>query len=159
MSRPGKKDPHREIERKFLVRSLPGKLSAYPHKKIEQGYLAATRDGMQVRLRRAETSYSLTYKQNDGRSRIEREVELTPEQFAVLWPATNGKRLSKTRYEVPLNDLLVEVDVYRGRHAGLIVAEVEFASERAARQFEPPAWLGREVTGSTRYSNVRLALT
>ena len=154
-----RKDPHREIERKFLVRSLPKKLRSFPHREIEQGYLAASRDGVQVRLRRSGDKHFITYKRNHGGSRVEREVELTAEQFAILWPATSGKRLAKTRYDVPLDRLVVEVDVYRSRHAGLVVAEVEFDDERSAREFVPPNWLGKDVTGVAGYSNVRLALT
>jgi adenylate cyclase len=48
--------------------------------------------------------------------------------------------IEKTRYRVPHNDVLVEVDVFGGRHVGLVVAEIELAS--ADQQFELPAWLG-----------------
>jgi CYTH domain-containing protein len=41
----------------------------------------------------------------------------------------------------------------------LAVAEVEFASERAARQFDPPLWFGREVTGNERFANSHLAVS
>jgi adenylate cyclase len=51
----------------------------------------------------------------------------------------------------------VEIDVYHERHEGLIVAEVEFDEEAAARNFEPPDWLGADVTGDPRYSNQLLA--
>jgi CYTH domain-containing protein len=37
------------------------------------------------------------------------------------------------------------------------VAEVEFASEAQARDFEPPDWIGAEVTGDERYLNETLA--
>ncbi|HEX8280578.1 MAG TPA: hypothetical protein VF551_04315, partial [Chthoniobacterales bacterium] len=96
-------------------------------------------------------------KRDDRGGRIEREVELTPEQFDVLWPATEGRRLEKTRYDIPLGDCVVEIDIYRGRHEGMIVAEVEFSDEHAARAFQPPNWLGEDVSGQARYSNVRLA--
>jgi CYTH domain-containing protein len=148
---------HREIERKFLVRELPQNLAAYPHAELAQGYLAIAPGGVQVRLRRAGDRCSLTYKRNDRAGRIEREIALTPEQFDVLWPATEGMRLTKTRYDVSLGELVVEIDVYRGRHEGVVVAEVEFPDERAAREFQPPAWLGADVTHDSRYSNQLLA--
>ncbi len=148
---------HREIERKFLVRQLPADLAQFPSAEIEQGYLAIAPGGVQVRLRRAGAQHILTYKRDDGSARIEREVELTWEQFAVLWPATEGKRLTKRRYDVPFGGRVVEIDVYGGRHEGLVVAEVEFADENSARSFQPPEWLGEDVTGRARYSNVRLA--
>lgn len=155
MAAPG--NLHREIERKFLVRKLPDNLLAFPHREIAQGYLAIAPNGVQVRLRKAGANHSLTYKRNDGAARIEREIELAAEQFDVLWPATAGKRLTKTRYDVPLDELLVEIDVYSGRHEGMIVAEVEFSSEAAARAFQPPDWFGADVSHDSRYSNQLLA--
>jgi CYTH domain-containing protein len=148
---------HREIERKFLVRNLPENLGGFPHSEIAQGYLALAPGGVQVRLRKSGAEHWLTYKRGDGAARIEREVTLTSEQFAVLWPATEGKRLRKTRYRLPLGELTVEIDVYSGQHDGLVVAEVEFESEESARAFQPPEWLGDDVSHDPRYSNQLLA--
>lgn len=148
---------HREIERKFLVRKLPDKLEDFPHAQIEQGYLALEGDGVQVRMRKAGENLSLTYKRNQEDAREEREITLTPEQFAILWPATAERRLSKTRYDVPLGHLVIEIDVYHGRHEGLIVAEVEFADKAEAHSFQPPLWLGDDVSRDPRYSNQLLA--
>ncbi len=92
-----------------------------------------------------------------SRSREECEIKLSPKQFAALWPATAGRRLRKLRYEIPWRNLLIEIDIYRGRHSGLVVAEVEFSDHVTCRKFKPPSWFGREVTGEKRYSNVRLA--
>jgi hypothetical protein len=44
--------PDHEIERKFLVRSLPEKLGGFAQSEIEQGYLAIAPGGVQVRLRK-----------------------------------------------------------------------------------------------------------
>jgi adenylate cyclase len=148
---------NREIERKFLVRKLPGDLTNYPRNEIAQGYLVSMDDGLQVRLRKSDERYLLTYKRGTGNVREEREVELTAKQFDALWPATEGKRLVKTRYEVPLGERTVEIDLYHDRHEGLIVAEVEFDEEEAAKNFHPPNWLGDDVTGDPRYSNQLLA--
>ncbi len=52
---------------------------------------------------------------------------------------------------------MIEIDVYRGKHSGLVVAEVEFPDLATCREFKPPRWFGREVTSQNRYSNVRLA--
>jgi adenylate cyclase len=80
--------------------------------------------------------------------------------FERLWPLTEGRRIEKVRYLVPAEapGLVIEVDVYDGALAGLVVAEVEFAGEADAEAFVPPAWLGREVTGDARFKNQRLAV-
>ncbi len=151
------KDPHLEIERKFLIREMPRTLTKYPHQQIDQGYLTIGHDRSHVRLRRKGRSYSLTFKRGAATGREEREIRLTKKQFDVLWPATAGARLTKTRYEVPWKKWTVEIDVYHGSNDGLIVAEVEFADQIACENFQAPDWLGAEVTGRARYSNPRLA--
>ena len=110
-----------------------------------------------MRLRKKGKTASLTFKVGRGAQREEREIKLSPKQFAALWPATLGRRLYKLRYEVPWKNFLIEIDIYRRKHKGLVVAEVEFPSRTACRKFKAPAWFGREVTGNKRYSNVRLA--
>ncbi len=151
------KTPHLEIERKFLIEKLPRALERFPHKEIAQGYLVIARDKAHVRLRRAGRVCTLTFKRGPARAREEREIHLTPAQFATLWPATAGFRLTKTRYYVPFKKLTIEIDIYRGSNAGLMVAEVEFPDVATYHSFLPPAWLGDEVTGASRYGNVRLA--
>ncbi len=152
-----KTDSSREIERKFLLKRIPDGLMDYPHEEILQGYLAVERGGVQVRLRKKGSVCSLTYKRGNKIAREEREIRLSAEQFDVLWPATAGRRLTKIRCDVPWKQHVVEVDVYTGRHAGVIVAEVEFDDEKACREFVPPDWLGEDVTGQSEYSNVVMA--
>jgi adenylate cyclase len=150
---------NREIERKFLVKRLPENLKQSRHFVIEQGYLATESAGRQVRLRKTGNKASLTFKVGRGSHREEREIRLSPKQFAALWPGTAGRRLRKVRYEIPWDKVMIEIHIYRGRHAGLVVAEVEFPNTASCRRFKAPGWFGREVTGEKRYSNVRLALT
>src|SRR5213080_4534294 len=147
----------REIERKFLLKELPPGLNRFRSHVIAQGYLASEPGGRHVRLRKKGKTASLTFKVGRGAHREEREVNLSPKQFAALWPGTAGRRLRKLRYEIPWRNLMIEIDVYRGRHSGLVVAEVEFPDLATCREFKPPRWFGREVTSQKRYSNVRLA--
>jgi adenylate cyclase len=147
----------REIERKFLIKRLPREILSSRHYQIKQGYLAAEIGGRHVRLRQRAKTAMLTFKVARGVGREEREVRLSAKQFAALWPATAGRRLRKVRYEVPCRNFTVEIDIYQGRNRGLVIAEVEFPDEASCLKFEPPPWFGREVTGETRYSNIRLA--
>ena len=147
----------REIERKFLIKRLPLEMLRSRHFRIAQGYLASETGGRHVRLRKKSKTTFLTFKVGRGSVREEREIRLSPKQFATLWPATAGRRLRKTRYEIPWKNLKIEIDIYHGRNHGLMVAEVEFPSHASCRQFKPPRWFGREITGEKRYSNVRLA--
>jgi adenylate cyclase len=144
-----------EVERKFLV-DQPPDLSGVESEEIEQGYLAIGSDG-EVRLRRKGDRLLLTAKRGGGLSRDEAEVELDSQAFDRLWPLTDGRRLHKRRHVIPQGDLAIEVDVYEGDLEGLVVAEIEFPSEDEAREFDPPEWLGEDVTGDPRYLNETLA--
>ncbi len=148
----------REIERKFLLKRLPENLADYPHEEIDQGYLALEDGGVQVRLRRKGDTHTLTYKRGTETAREEREIRLSVDQFDALWPATEGRRLTKVRYDIPCGARTVEVDIYTGRHEGRVVAEVEFPDEASCRDFVPPSWIGEDVSGQGRYSNVVMAL-
>jgi CYTH domain-containing protein len=147
-----------EIERKFLIADPPdlGDTEGDP---IEQGYLALVDDegGAEVRLRRKAGRHLLTVKAGRGRSRAEEEIELDSHAFERLWPLTEGRRVTKTRYRLPCGARQIELDLYSGDLAGLAVAEVEFPDEGAADAFEPPPWFGDEVTGDHQYLNETLA--
>jgi CYTH domain-containing protein len=147
-----------EIERKFLVAEPPSSLERWPSTAIEQGYLALDEDGTEVRVRRRDRRTWLTVKSGAGRVRVEEEIEIEPERFERLWPLTEGLRIEKTRYEIDGGDgVLIELDVYTGDLAGVVVAEVEFDSEEAADAFDAPGWFGDDVTEDVRYKNQRLA--
>jgi CYTH domain-containing protein len=150
--------PQTEVERKFLVDAPPDKRLLETPALIEQGYVAAGSDGTEVRLRRKGDRFYQTIKQGQGLSRVQIEIELSPEQFESMWPHTEGRRVTKYRHEIPLGPHVIELDVFHGPLEGLIIAEVEFESVEQARVFEPPEWFGEEVTEDARFQNRNLAL-
>ena len=140
-----------EIERKFLPKELPDDLTQFAFHKIEQGYLCTS---PVVRIRRSDDDYYLTYKSSGMLAREEYNLPLTAEAYAHLKPKADGRIIEKTRYLIPLDDkLTVELDVFAGDLAPLILAEVEFSSEDEANAFVPPEWLGEDVTFDRRYHN------
>jgi CYTH domain-containing protein len=148
-----------EIERKYRLAARPDGLDEHESGRLEQGYLALDPAGAEVRVRRKGTKHMLTVKTGKGLARGEEEVALDAADFDRLWPLTEGRRVVKTRYLVPLdNGLTAEVDVYEGALEGLLTAEVEFADEAAAHAFTAPEWMGDDVTGDGRYANQSLAV-
>src|SRR3954454_11197913 len=145
-----------EIERKFLLEAVPDGLG--PGERIEQGYLAIDPSGSEVRVRRKGAKTLMTVKSGTGLVRGEEEWGVEPDRFERLWTLTEGRRVVKTRHEVPLGELIVEVDVYDGDLDGLVTAEVEFPDEATALAFAAPAWMGRDVTDDARYGNRVLAV-
>jgi CYTH domain-containing protein/CHAD domain-containing protein len=147
-----------EIERKFVLSELPPGLNEHPSTEIEQGYLAID-DEAEVRVRRAGDESRLTVKRGQGETREEIEIELARDQFDALWPLTESRRVRKRRYRMRLDGgACAEVDQYGGGLSGLLVAEVEFPSERDAAGFRAPPWFGEDVTADDRYANRTLAL-
>lgn len=151
------REPGTEVERKFLVDSLPGPEVLAPPTSIEQGYVAAGSSGAEVRLRRKGDRFYQTIKQGQGLSRVETEVALSRKQFEAMWPHTEGRRVFKHRHEIAFGPRVIELDVFQGALGGLIIAEVEFESVEQAAEFDPPEWFGDEVTDDARYQNRNLA--
>ena len=146
-----------EIERKFLIKQIPEGCTSFPCRQIEQAYLNT--DPV-VRVRRDNDDYSLTYKGKGLLSREEYNLPLNKEACKHLLAKADGIILTKKRYMIPVpgNDhLTIELDVFEGHYDGLILAEVEFASEEEAKAFNPPAWFGKDVTFSGEYHNSRLS--
>jgi adenylate cyclase len=144
-----------EIERKFVVREPPEGRDEQPAVSIRQGYLSL--EPAEVRIRSLDDRrHELTVKSIGGLTRTEVTLPLTGEQFDSLWPLVQAS-IEKTRHTWPENGRTVELDVYGGNLAGLLVAEVEFPSEEEATSFVPPQWFGPEVTSDARYRNSALA--
>ena len=142
-----------EIERKFLplMDQLPFRPEDFPCRRIEQGYLCT--DPV-VRIRRDNDEYFLTYKSKGLLSREEYNLPLTPEGYAHLLTKADGRIITKKRYVIPLeNNLKLELDILEGDLAPLIIAEIEFRDEETARAYQPPKWLGEDVTYSPLYHN------
>ena len=72
-----------EIERKYLVKTLPDHLDQYESKKIAQGYLCTE---PVVRIRRSNDDYYLTYKGDGLMVREEYNLPLTKESYGHLLP-------------------------------------------------------------------------
>ena len=140
-----------EIERKFLIKTLPSNLNTYEKKHLEQAYLCTA---PVVRVREEGEEYILTYKGKGLMVREEYNLPLTKEAYLHLREKADGNIISKTRYFIPeKNGLTIELDVFEGVHAPLIMAEVEFPNEKAATNYIPPEWFGEEVTNNPAYHN------
>lgn len=69
-----------------------------------------------------------------------------------------GRRLSKTRYPYRAeNGVVYEINVFKGEHDGLVIAEIEFETDEALAAATPPpvGWL--EITEDVTYDGGSLA--
>lgn len=144
-----------EIERKFLVNAEKlSELHLTGGEKISQGYLSTDIEKtVRVRIKKNRGSLAVKTK-NVGIVRREFEYEIPLADAEELLKLCGKNILSKVRYEIEFENHVWEVDIFEGRHAGLILAEVEIKS--ADEVVKIPSWAGKEVSGDSRYYNVNL---
>ena len=136
-----------EIERKFLVTSDEWQRLGTPQL-VRQGYLSRDIERT-VRVRIKGDKAFLTIK---GRN----EYAIPTDEAAVLLDTLALKPLiEKTRTKVAYAGKIWEIDRFFGENEGLVLAEVELASENETVQLPP--WIGQEVTHLTRYYNSALS--
>jgi len=142
-----------EIERKFLVHTDVFKTEATSATHIAQGYIG-TVPGRTVRIRIRDDKGYLTIKGNssaDGLVRFEWEKEIPVSEAEELMQLCEPGIIDKTRYLVPFEGHVFEVDEFHGDNEGLVMAEVELGAPDEA--YARPFWLGEEVTGDAHYYN------
>lgn len=145
-----------EIERKYLVTSMDFVREATEVIPIDQGYLHAQPPTVRVRLW-GEQGFITIKGGSDpsGLAREEYEYEIPLADARSLLELCGSHRLSKVRHLVPYRGHTWEVDIFTGRHEGLVLAEIELSS--IGEQYDLPPWIGEEVTGDPRYYNAMLA--
>lgn len=152
---------NREIERKWLVKKVPFELDGYECLEIEQAYLSSSPT---VRVRKENDRFYLTYKAarntpgNNDISHEEYNLPLDERTYLHLREKRDGRLITKKRYVIPIeNSLKIELDIFEGDIAPLILAEVEFQSEEEALAFTGPEWFGEDVSLDRRYKNAVMA--
>jgi adenylate cyclase len=143
-----------EIERKFLLAGAGWRELGEPVL-LRQGYLSSD-PARVVRVRIEGESAFLTIKgKSQGATRGEWEYPIpvleAAELLDTLCPAP---LVEKYRRRIRVGAHTWEVDEFLGANAGLVVAEIELASEDEA--FDKPDWIGTEVTHEARYFNSNL---
>ena len=145
-----------EIERKFLVKNDAWRAGVDSQVHIMQGYIA-NNAGLTVRVRIKGAGAFLTIKgSTQGISRAEYEYAIPVEDAeTMLRELAISPPIDKVRHKIPVGEHVWELDVFAGENEGLVMAEVELASEDEV--FDMPAWAGEEVSADQRYYNVNLA--
>ena len=146
-----------EIERKFLVdKKKLVKLKLTGGERISQGYLS-TEPNKIVRVRTRKNHGFLTIKSaNIGIVRQEFEYEIPFADAEEILKLCAPNTLTKIRYKVDYAGHIWEIDIFEGRHAGLILAEVEINS--LDEFVKIPDWVGEEVSDNPKYFNSNLVL-
>ena len=144
----------KEIERKFTVdinKWHPEDAGV----RVRQGYLP-TSGKTAVRVRITGDSAWLTIKgKNSGPVRSEFEYPIPmADAHQILDELCDRPFIEKTRYLVNYAGAVWEVDVFDDENMGLVIAEIELASED--QEIDLPPWVLTEVTADSRYYNANL---
>lgn len=147
-----------EIERKFLVDAKKVvKLKLTGGERISQGYLSTDPNKI-VRVRIKKNLGFLTIKSaNIGIVRQEFEYEIPVSDAEEILKLCAPNILKKVRYKIDYAGHVWEVDIFEGKHAGLIMAEVEINS--LDEFVKIPDWVGEEVSDNPKYFNSNLVLS
>jgi CYTH domain-containing protein len=62
--------------------------------------------------------------------------------------------LEKDRFVIEYQGAVWEIDVFKGKYEGLVLAEIELNDEN--EEIQLPTWIGEEVTNDPAYLNVNL---
>ncbi len=145
-----------EIERKFLVDAEKiAELDLLNGEKIVQGYLSIIPEKT-VRVRTKNNHAYLTIKtKNIGIVRSEFEYEIPLADAQELLKLCPPYIIEKTRYKIEFESKVWELDIFSGRHEGLILAEVELTA--ANESIKIPDWIAKEVSDNEKYYNANLA--
>lgn len=149
-----------EIERKWLIdiKDIPYDLSKYEHLDIEQSYVMFKPT---IRIRKISNinKYILTIKSSsiDKLSRQEYEIDIDQKLYEELLDKKKGLTIVKTRYRIPVDKYIYEIDIFKNEYDGLAYLEIEFDNIEEAKRYQEPKWIKKEVTNLKGYSNSSLA--
>ena len=153
-----------EIERRFLVTGTTWRAHVGWEAELSQGYLLSRDDGLTVRVRmqqqmNREPQAWLTIKAvpSSGAptyARLEYEYPI-PIADAQAILALAPCRLEKHRHGLLLPGGDWILDVFSGKNAPLVIAEVEL--KHPEDPIEIPPWCGKEITGLHQLSNASLS--
>lgn len=145
-----------EIERKFMVNPTRWK-NVTPERsaKISQAYLSTNPD-CTVQLRITDEQAFLTIK---GKRKLgvnaEYEYPIPLAEAEEMIKMGQPPLIEKVRHYVTVEGKTWEVDEFKGRHAGLMIAEIELS--HIDEYFVYPEWVLNEVTEDVHYTNAYLA--
>jgi adenylate cyclase len=145
----------KEIERKFIVTNSGWKKDiAGVVQDITQFYLQIS-PSCTIRVRKANDRFTMTMKSDEMYIREEIEFPIPEDAWFRLLNEIPMQPIQKRRHTVRWDGRLWSVDVFKGSHKGLVMAEVELS--KAQKVTKLPSWIGEEVTFDPRYYNQNIA--
>ena len=145
-----------EIERRFLVKNEDWKSQIVLSEDFSQAYLNSSIDEWATRVRLIDNKKAcITLKSSLSRL-INYEFEYSiPTKDAIELIKLSKYKITKTRFQIKINQKNWVVDLFKGSNSPLKIAELELHDE--SEEIQVPSWCGQEITGIKSLSNVSLA--
>lgn len=136
-----------EIEKRYLLKFLPD-LRGSEKVEMTDVYMPEITLHARLRARKIGLKYELTKKvrKTEGNQYImtEQTIDITPEEFDFIY-GKSSRKIEKERYYYKHGVHIIEIDVFKGKHQDLVIAEVEFKDLQELEQFKPPEFFGKEI--------------
>jgi len=161
VDKPFGKYAHPEVERKFLVATIPPGSTLYAD--ILDHYIANTT----LRLRRVQTGHEVIFKlgqklrlhPDETRVIFHTTLYLSEAEYVLLAATLPSHRLEKRRFRLQGETPPMSIDQFQGPLEGLVMAEVDFGPHGDPSSLSRPSFALAEVTDDERFTGARLAMT
>ena len=147
-----------EIERRFLVKNEDWKSQVILSEDINQAYLNSSVGEWATRVRVIDKKKAFLTLKSFLNKVTNYEFEYSiPIKDAIELIKLSKYKITKTRYQLKINQKDWVVDLFDGENSSLTIAEIELNNE--SENIQVPYWCGQEITGIKSLSNSSLAVT
>ena len=161
VDKPFGKYAHPEVERKFLLATIPS--GSMFSAAITDHYIPKTT----LRLRRMQTEHDVTFKlaqklrvhPHETRVILHTNFYLSEAEYVLLVATLPSHLLEKRRFRFHGATLPMSIDQFQGTLEGLVMAEVDFGPHGDPSSLSIPSFALAEVTDDERFTGARLAMT
>ncbi len=147
-----------EIERRFLVKNEDWKSQIILSEGFSQAYLNSKLDEWVTRVRLIDNKKGFITLKSSLNELTNYEFEYSiPSQDAQELIKLSKYKITKTRFQLKINEKNWIVDLFDGSNSPLKIAEIELND--VSEDIQIPSWCGQEITGIKSLSNASLAKT
>lgn len=138
-----------EIEKTYLIKYIPRDLFKYKSKEIEDLYIPKGSGHARLRIRKNGDSFVITkkipVKNKNSSFHSEFNLEITKQEFDAL-RSSRCNVVKKTRFYYSYQKMIAEIDVFKGKHKGLVLVDFEFKNKSKLAKFKMPDFCLADVT-------------
>lgn len=138
-----------EIEKTYLIKYIPKDLFKCKSRDIEDLYIPKKTKHSRLRVRKSGDYFVITkklpIKDKNSSFHSEFNLEITKQEFNAL-RSSKCNIVKKTRFYYPFQKMIAEIDVFRGRHKGLVLVDFEFKNKGELANFKIPDFCLVDVT-------------